>query len=248
MNLIIERLDGKFYNLETLGIKVGEFAVSSPYYNTDYQDVEGYDGVVDMGTTLGYRTINLMVYTEAEEMDDYARKRDEVFRVFESRQPFYIKESRNPTKRWLVKVYGSFTPDQKGVFGLTNISLTVPSGSCESVNVITRSYEENMVYFQNQGDILIDPRTQRETEITFKGASTGLTITNETTGDVWKHTGSTAAGDTILLKGVQSLKNGVSIFRDTNKKLLTFAPGVNKLTISGAPSVNLTIRTRFYFL
>jgi hypothetical protein len=86
-------------------------------------------------------------------------------------------------------------------------------------------------------------------KITFTGASTNLTITNTTTGDIWQYTGTTQAGDTITLDGVRSLKNGVSVFGNTNRKLITIAPGWNNFTITGASgSFTISFDFRFYYV
>lgn len=102
--------------------------------------------------------------------------------------------------------------------------------------------------FHNIGDEVIDLRAQSETEIEFNGVSNGLTIRNKTTGDTWSYSGSTTANDIVLLKGIRSTKNGESIFKDTNKKILTFAPGWNDIEVSGATDFALTLRTRFYYI
>lgn len=249
LNLVLETAKGEVYDMSRLGITTRDIRISSPNYEVEYASGGGLAGVIELGSTLNARQIVADFYYKAEDRtDDYARRRDELYRLVGNNQAFWLRDMRTPSKRWLVRVDGGFTPDQTMAYGFFEISFIALKGYSESVNIVQRKYEINAIIFDNLGDIAIDPRTQNETEIMFTGASTGLTITNETTGDRWTYTGDTLVGDVILLKGVQSFKNGVSIFRDTNKKLLTFAPGVNKLTISGAPSVNLTIRTRFYFL
>ena len=58
---------------------------------------------------------------------------------------------------------------------------------------------------------------------------------NKTTGDVWQYMGTSNLNDEIVLEGIRSTKNGLSIFRDTNKRLITIAPGWNEFEIKGAP-------------
>jgi hypothetical protein len=97
----------------------------------------------------------------------------------------------------------------------------------------------------NAGDVKVDPR-QHELVIAYTGASTDLAIKNETTEEEWKYTGTSASGDTIRLDGVRSTKNNLSIFRDTNHKLISLAPGKNEFSLSGT-SGNFEITFDFRF-
>lgn len=275
MDIKITKNDGKVFTLSRLGVTATDCVVTSAPLRTSYDSSGELDGVIDGSVTLGQRLIVIPFFFDFKDEMDFVRKRDKLNAALTDRNTFHVEELRNNTgkqyafvdtvagynpsitpldknytaKRYCVRLQGGVEYEQGYRIAKGEITLeTVRQSVAESVNEVIRSYDTAGILFDNQGSETIDMRHQNETEITFTGASTGLTITNETTGDVWRYTGSTAAGDTILLKGVQSFKNGVSIFRDTNKKLLTFAPGVNKLTIGGAPSVNLTIRTRFYFL
>ncbi|MCG6184237.1 phage tail family protein [Anoxybacillus sp. LAT_38] len=100
----------------------------------------------------------------------------------------------------------------------------------------------------NAGDKTIDPRELPLT-ITFRGESANLTIINKTTGDTWQYTGTTVKSDFLVLDGIRSLKNGVSIFSDTNRKLITLVPGWNDFTITGASGYfEITFNFRFYYL
>lgn len=110
-------------------------------------------------------------------------------------------------------------------------------------------YEHNTATFRiyNAGDVTIDPR-EMPLEISFLGASTGLSITNSTTGDMWEYSGTTAVTDNIFLRGVQSFKNSTSIFKDTNKKLISIAPGWNDFTLTGTSgSFLISFEHRFYY-
>lgn len=248
MNLTIERLNGDVIDFEQVGIGIRDFMVASPFFNTNYDTLEGLPGAVDVGTEIGYRMIKASLYHEADSMENFAMERDKVFTVFRSEEPFYLIDSRMPGKRWKVKAYQNYEPDQHGVFLLFNVTFTVPSGYAESVVSRNSKFDSAVFRFHNEGNVGIDMRTQMETEIDFRGASSNLTITNKTTGDVWTYNGSSVEDDTILLKGVRSTKNGNSIFGQTNHKLISFAPGWNDFEITGATDFTITIRTRFYFL
>lgn len=248
MNLIIERLNGQVFDFSVVGIGIRDFVVSSPTYSTSYVKLEGMTGEQDIGTEMGARIIRASLYYEAERMEDYADKRDELFAIFRSEEAFYLIDSRSPGKHWKVKTDGFFEPDQHGVHILFDVVFKAASGVSETRLIKEKTFTEPVFQFKNEGNAKIDMRFQSETEIQVIGASTNLEIHNKTTGDVWKYNGSSAGGDRILLKGVRSVKNGNSIFGQTNFKLISFAPGWNDIEVRGATAFTLKIRTRFYFL
>jgi hypothetical protein len=61
------------------------------------------------------------------------------------------------------------------------------------------------------------------------------------------YTGITGVNDTITLDGIRSLINGVSVFRQTNKKVLSIAPGWNDFEITGASEFLISFDFRFYY-
>lgn len=275
MDIKITKRNGDIFTLGSLGVTVEDVAITSAPLRAKYSDTDDIDGVIAEFATWGQRLIAVPFHFAASDHREYLRKRDLLYTLFSDKKPFYIEElrsesggqyafrdtiaapaslpyipNRNMTaKRYMVRQQGAIEIEQGYRSGSGELLLeTTGSPLAESANEVERTYTAGPVLFDNQGTETIDMRAQDDTEIEFRGASSGLTITNETTGDVWSYSGSTAAGDIILLKGVQSLKNDASIFRDTNKKLLTFAPGVNRLTISGATDFTLSVRTRFYFM
>jgi hypothetical protein len=263
IDVILEHLDGRRYSFKECGIGVRDFVVSSPYYSTQYESLEGMDGQLDLGTTLGYRQIKMKLYFVTDSVENYANKRDEVFSVLDSRQPFYVTESRNPHKRWKVKIDGIFEPDQNRIFGFFDVALVSASPYAQSLGTTLNPTEyfqvktnESVQYifstnkFQvwNDGDALINPRNMA-LKIEFQGASNNLIIRNITNGSEWKYTGSSTGGDTITLDGVRSLKNGVSIFGNTNRKLLTLNKGWNDFEIIGTSgSYTISFEFPFYYI
>jgi hypothetical protein len=271
MDITIEKLNGNQYKLSEYNISILDFKVDSPTPRFNWEQIEGRDGVIDLGSTYGERKLSGVFEFIAEDFEDFPLLRNEIFRIFDSRESFYLIDSREPGKRWLVKAEG-FSPSQlianRGQFSLNFIS---PFSYAESIGTTTDpltfetelwqtgqgltldetmyTHSTNSFQIYNAADgVTINPR-QMPLEITFKGASSNLTITNTTTGDVWQYTKTTASGDTLLLTGVRSLKNGLSVFSDTNHKLITLAPGYNDFTITGATgSFTISFAFRFYTL
>jgi phage-related protein len=194
--------------------------------------------------------------------------RDEIIRVIYGREPYYIVPEATPGKRWLVEASDSITPELIGMYGEFTLSFISDSTYAESIGttldpltfdselwqigegltVDDKSYTQSTTAFSiyNAGDITVDPR-EFPLVITFKGASTNLSIKNTTTGETWSYTGTTTASDSLKLDGVRMLKNGVvSVFANSNRKLITLAPGWNNFTITGASGA-FTISFDFRF-
>lgn len=109
----------------------------------------------------------------------------------------------------------------------------------------TFSTENFSIY--NAGDVLIDPRSM-PLKITFQGVSSNLVIKNITTNEVWSYVGSTNNQDVLVLDGIRNLKNNGSIFKDTNRKILTIAPGWNDFIITGSTGFTIEFDFRFYYI
>lgn len=253
MGTIIERLDGRRYVLEDLKIFTRDFIVSSPEYDHTFEKIDGMDGLIDLGTTINATDLYGIFYLESDSIDKYTDKRDEVFNLFESTDPFYITDTRQPYKRWLVKIEGTFDIEQVLKYGLFEIDFTSIKGCAESIGTTTMAstfehLEDLPVTYTDYTNIyatkfkiynpgkMIDPRNiNHYLKIMYKGNSENLRIKNLTTGDEWVYNGSSNLDDEIVLEGIRSTKNGLSIFRQTNKRLITLAHGWNEFEIRGAP-------------
>ncbi|WP_121605512.1 distal tail protein Dit [Virgibacillus sp. Bac332] len=267
---IIQRLDGKTYDLKKLGIRTKDFIISSPSYEHATETVAGRPGAIDMGSTFGPREITCEYKAIAYDTADFPLMRDEIFRMFRSDEAFYLIEKREPGKRWLVKVSNTFQLEQAYVYGDFSVTFICNKGFAESIATTATPYEwdvdmwqwgmgldwdnhqydhtENNFTILNSGDIAVDPR-YRDLKITIQAnAPSYLELINHTTGDNYKYNGSLDLNDTLLIDGIRSTKNGFSVFRDTNKKLITLAPGSNEIEVKGATVERILFDFRFYYL
>jgi hypothetical protein len=267
----IMRLNGTIYNLEEMGVIVNSFNVESPSPTHYREKIEGRNGYVDLGTEYEGRKMQARLTMLAVDNADFTLLRDELFRVFDSREPFYLLPDESPGKWILVKYDSPYTLSRTGALGEFELTFTSESAFFESIGdtldtftfesekwqtgqgltlddtMYTHSSTSFQIYNAANG-VTIDPR-ELPLLITFKGASTNLQIKNLTTGDTWALTGSTITSDTLTLDGVRSFKNGVSVFGDTNRKLITLAPGYNDFQIVGASgSFTISFSFRFYTL
>lgn len=270
MNTIIQRLNGAIYNLDDCGITTRDFAISSPGSRSYSEVIEGRHGAVGLGQNYDVRTINASFYMKAVDYDDYALFRDEVFRIFRTDEQFYVTESRNPEKRWLVRINSPIAIEQNGLYGFFDVEFIADNPFAESVGTTLSpmtfdaelwqigqgltiddkeySFTSSTFRVHNAGDITVDPR-MFPLVITFTGASTNLAITNATTGDVWQYTGTTTASDVLTLDGKRSTKNGLSVFRNTNRGVIKIAQDWNDFTITGATGAfTISFDFRFYYL
>lgn len=245
--MIIEKLDGTIIETEQYGIKLLNHSISSPSVRVVTEEIDGRDGYVEVDTTYDGRKIRASFFMRAVDRQDFPLLRNEVFRIFSTKELFYFHEP-NQKRRWLVRSNGFEIEKYPPRIGTFEIEFSSPSPYAESVKSTSYTFTTTTFRVFNAGDIDIDPRVLPLT-ITFTGASTNLTITNATTGDMWRYTGTTQAGDTITLDGVRSLKNGASIFGQTNRKLITIAPGWNEFILEGTTGAfTISFDFRFYYL
>lgn len=270
MELAIQRLNGALYNLADYGVNTLDFQIDAPTPRVYAEEIEGRDGVVDLGATYEGRSLRASFFMRSADALDFALVRNEVFRIFQSRESFYVIDSREPGKRWLVRSNGFAVEQIVATKGRFSVDFTSPSAYAESIGTsldpktfdaelwqigqglntdgLTFAFTTTSFRLFNPGDTTVDPR-QMPLKITFKGAATNVSIANTTTGDTWQYTGATTASDTVLLDGIRATKNGLTIFRDSNRKLITLAPGWNDFVITGASgAVTISFDFRFYTL
>jgi hypothetical protein len=256
-NFKVLRLDGTIYDMAEIGIIVNSLNIEPPSPIHYREKLEGQDGEIDLGTDYGPRQIKAKLTMVAE---DFSLLRNEVFRIFDSKSAFYLIPDESPGKRILVKTDSPYSISRKSNTGEFDIGFISTESYFESVestlNMViaqisgnnTQKYKHTTSTFEilNSGDDSINPR-KKTLVIEYKGASTNLQIKNLATGDIWSYTGTTTASDTIKLDGIRSTKNGLSIFRETNRKLITLAEGWNEFELIGASgSFEITFDFHFY--
>jgi hypothetical protein len=279
MPMSITHLDGKVFDLDNESfLSLISFDKSSLYFDGVTDKVDGRPGLIDLGVSVGYRQMKAVFNIKAANADDYPQRVNRLFRIFDSKNAFYLKYKKEPFRRILVRA-NNFTPEQItptiGTVEITFVALFPYWESINSINgtnftsneialwefdtdggptpspadlVYTKTLSTNPITFtvNNYSAIDIDPRYVGLV-ITHTGASTNLKIENLTTGDTWQYTGTTIAGDVLELNGVKSLKNGISVFANTNKKLLRLQKGANSIKVTGSTVATNTLKFDFRF-
>lgn len=269
-DFIVQRMDSSApVRVSDWGIFVHTFQIDSPFASSETEDLPGRPGSLGMGATLRKRTMRAECTMVALDHYDYELLRNEIFKLFRPDKPFYIIRDAEPGKQWLINEMSVYTPVREQKKGRFTLEFTSYSPFAQSIGTTQDSFTfdselwqigqglliDDLVYkfstssFQvyNAGDETVNPRDM-DLIIEYKGASTNLSIKNETTGDEWKYTGISNSGDTIKLDGIRTTKNNLSIVRNTNKKLISLAPGWNDFILTGTSgSFEITFDFRFHY-
>lgn len=262
---------GNAIDLTQYNLKCLSFIPESLSPRFSNEDVENIDGTIILGTSFDSRKLHTKFLFQAADHIDYQLLRDEIYQIFNPKKDLYIIDTRQSGKHWKVRVSSAFKPEyvnfSTGTFDLDFIApktyseslgttldpLTFDAATWQIGQGLTdedKSYTQTVTAFSiyNAGDIEVNPR-QRPLSIKFTGPSTNLQIKNNTTGDAWSYTGTTASGDTLEINQVRSLKNGISVFSNTNRKLITLAPGWNDFELTGATDpFQISFDFRFYYI
>lgn len=267
--MIIELLNGTRYDIANYSLKRLFHRIPSAEIFHSLSPVEGRSDIIT-SSKFNNRIISVELLYESYDIYDYYLLRDELNALFARTEPFYIIFKREPYKRWKVRLSNQFNIEPHPRMQSFNVEFLTDNVCAESVATTadlkewdvdkwgwngTISWDEDLQYnfasnnfvVKNLGNAAIDPR-QNELEIVIKAtASSYLQITNTTTGEVFQFNGPLTANDTLILRGIRSLKNDVSVFRNTNHKVLTLAPGPNDFQITGGTLTSITFNFRFLY-
>ncbi|WP_186578042.1 phage tail family protein [Aquibacillus kalidii] len=269
-NFKVIKFDGTEIDMQQAGIIIESFNISSPSPNTTTETIPNRDGFLDFGTTYEGREIDITGGFISLDGYDFRLFRNEVFKIFDSRQYFYIINDAEPSKRWKVKYNSPYPINRTALVGKFEITLISSSSYAESIGTTQDPLifdsglwqfgqglsTENPTYLHttsnfrifNAGDKEIDPN-ELPLKITYQGASSNLTIKNLTTNDLWTYYGTSESWETIHLDGVKADKDGLSIFADTNYEVITIIPGWNDFEITGnIGDFQIDFDFRFYYL
>lgn len=246
-----------------------EFEPESLNVQNTVQDIAG-GGYTVTNDGFGPRYINCELQIQGQDLTDYALFRAEVFALFTNPAPFYVIDTKVPSRRWHVRSDGNFAlgrKNKRGNYGLKWLCVNKYAESIATTSSVkewdadvwawdgTISWDEDLQYtfstndftVKNLGNVPIDPR-ENDFEIIIKAtAASHLQIVNNTTGETYRFNGPLSSADTLVIKGVRTLKNGVSAFRNTNFKLLTLAVGNNSFTVTGGTILSVAFNFRFLY-
>lgn len=236
------------FNLEEIGLYGSKLTIPSPSYSVQTVEIDNGQTIVT-DKRINPRELKAEFLTKALDYKDVLEQKSLLFGLLGNGEKFYIEQTHRSNILWKVHL-GNWTPEHVGTKSTSiSIPLTCYSGMSETINFVRKTFNEPNFYFNNEGSVLIDPR-YHELEITIKGDfPNGLTLRNETTGDIYEFRGALSPTDELKLVGVRSLLNEKSVLGQTNLKLITFSPGRNNIVVSSSEEpFEITIKTRVYLL
>ncbi|MEC1249636.1 phage tail domain-containing protein [Bacillus amyloliquefaciens] len=215
------------------------------------------------------RKILIKLYIEARNSQHFHLIRDDLYRLFTGKDPFYIGYTYQPNKRWLVTGQEDFFVEQDGsrTYKEQDITLTdiqglaeslydtsqpVKAGERWSLNMIKGT--DNPVYsFKNKdhfevynlGDADISPIDHSyNVEMYLEGKD--IQIVNETTGDSYTIIGSQSKKNKLTILKHYTLK-GSTIIGTKGACFPPLQPGKNKIRIIGATYSEIKFIMHFYY-
>ncbi len=109
------------------------------------------------------------------------------------------------------------------------------------------TFASNNFKVKNYGQITINPRYMPLRIVLRGNFLSGVTISNQTTGDTFTYNGALSTNDTLVIDGVNYLKNSHQITGQTNMKLITLKRGDNQFSIQGGTVTSVSFDFPFYF-
>lgn len=268
--MIIELLNGTRYDIEDYGLGRLTHPISSPEITHNTSDVNGLGDVIT-DTTIGQRTIPVDFAFVAKGIYDYYLLRDEVNALFTRGEPFYIIFKREPYKRWFVKVEEQFLLPPSPFGGQFTIKFRTVLKYAESIVTTLYSKEwdadvwwwgsgiewdeplsyrftTNKFTVMNLGTAPLEPEVMPMRIVIKANVGSVFRLINLTNFSEYQYNGPLTSNDTLIIDGVMSHKNGVSVFRDTNKKLIYLNPGPNVFEVTGGTVISVDFDFRFPFI
>lgn len=263
--------DGQEIDLSKYGLIGLRLIIPSPEFEIYSEGLPGRPGIIKLGKDLRPRHLTAEFKIDSNDYTDSLLLRDELYSLFSKGNFMYIGEKMQPGKRWHVECAEQWNPERINTNTMrTSIPFIAESGMAESVGTTLDPFTFDMEVWQagqgltsddmkyvhnstlfniyNAGNVKVDP-SNMELLIEYKGASSNLSIKNETTGDEWIYTGTSNSGDIIKLDGIRMTKNNLTIFRNTNKKLIKLTPGWNGFRLTGTSgSFEIKFQFRFHTL
>ena len=260
-----------------VGVTPLDILVSSIERERYEENIKGIPGPIDYGFDFKEREITLKFQMEHyHDTFDFRLQRDELYNIFSSHNHLYVSDNLVPTRVIKLQVDGQFTPERYGYWystlEVTGKTTGLPFwrtkwktqelelegynadsdkfGFADNINLDYPNYTftTNSFYVWNGGNVTIDPRNmdlkirlyQLKTDGNFK-------LTNHTTGETFEYR-APRTGNTVDMDGVQAFVGmQANRLRETNRKYISLAPGLNKISYTGGEMINIQFDFPFYF-
>lgn len=268
-HLVIQK-DGINYDHRELGASL--LGLRRPGVNNEnmYDTTDNRNGERLIDTKKKGRPLTAKFLLQGKDFLDREQAIEEFYELFNHHDEFIVIDSMQPSKQWIVQVNGEIPdPDRLDSYYACRIEVPLYSGYPYSKSIgtsldplkfdsdlwqigqgliaeeTTYRYKSSTFQIYNPSVIDIVP-WEHPLVIAIRGRTKGLQIVNETTGDVFKHFGSTRESDILTLNRIRHLKNGYSCMGETNHNDITLAKGWNKFKVSGLEGAEVSFDFPFY--
>lgn len=236
----------------------------------DSVDIKGLDGVLPGLVTFNPFKLILRFSYRGVDHKDLELFKTKIRGVFYKRAPFYIEHSELPGKKYAVVSDSSSPEDLTHYMSVFEVSFIIYKGFSESVNTTDEEFNfesswmfenglplnfdpkyhhnTNQFTIWNGSTDTIDPRMKHELKVFLNlDADGGFEIVNYTTGDSFKYNKSIDRNTDFVLDSVYAYRDMNRVGIDTNRGILTLAPGKNEIRIKGDVS-NINVVFKFPFI
>lgn len=208
---------------------------------------------------------------------DYFLMKSELEELLDSHKYFYVAHNALPTRVIKVTIDARYEPERiyNSMYASLDVDCNISGlpfwrtkwktqelelegynadsdkfGFADNINLDYPNYtfDTNSFYVWNGGNLTVDPRNmdlkirlyQLKTDGNFK-------LTNHTTGETFEYR-APRTGNTVDLNGIEAFVGmQANRLRETNRKYISLAPGLNKISYTGGEMINIQFDFPFYF-
>lgn len=238
---------------------------------TNTTEIKGTDGVIAGASNFAPFDLQLRFVFTGTDIHDYHLQKHKLRQIIYQREPYYVWHSDMPGKKYAVLPSSTEIEDIYSRNGEITIKFSVFKGYSESLRETDKfslssgewqfengllsvddvKYKHNATGFKiyNGSTDTIDPHIRHKLRLLINiDAPKGFSITNTTTGDVFKYNKAIKKNQKLILNGVHPTIDNKRVGNDTNWQWITLSPGFNEIEITGENISNPTTQWIFPFI
>lgn len=236
------------------GARLLRYNVGSPQLRENEDTVAGLDGVIDYGTELGKREIEVVFDIDPDERS-FKRRQSQILSWLKPKGPGELVFDDVPDRFFNAKLTGSMAVEQIGKYGEIRVTFKAADpysySTTESDDVILDSdvvLDEEITLDAAWSFTVNSPQTVTVNNWGYEDIRPRIVITGSwTTISIAGLTyNAAAAGKTLVIDGERETAriDGVSVLGNVTGDFVTLEPGNNTVTIGGA-ALNCTVSFEF---